>query len=76
MKPVVRGIVGLDLVGDEAWYDLGYILKTDPARFASRLNEKRTSCTSSVQSTVVGFKSQDPFACKYKNPTQHNSRTV
>lgn len=45
MKPVVRDIVGLDLVVDEKWYDLGYILKTDPARFASRLNERRTSYT-------------------------------
>lgn len=54
MKPVVTDIVGLDLVGDEKWYDLGYILKTDPARSASRLNEKRISYMFSVQSTVVG----------------------
>ena len=76
MKPVKRDIVGLDPVGDEKWCDLGYILKIDPARFASRLNEKRTSYMSSVQSTVVGYRSQDPLACKYKHPTQHNSRTV
>lgn len=61
VKPVVRDTVGLDLLGEEKWYDLRYVLKSDPAKFASRLNEKKTFYTSSVQSTVVGLEELRPF---------------
>lgn len=36
-------------------------LKTDPARFADRLNEEITSYASFEQSTVIGYRKQDPL---------------